>query len=317
MMNRIDPSWRKYQNLTLFKNVSIEALERHLEECDEIMLKKNQILLEPDKKNHNLYLILKGELAVHLEPLPSDPILTLNIGDCVGELSILSQVAVSAFVTAKMSCFLLRIEQETLWSMVNSSHALARNLLHILAQKVIEDNSRLIEQRKSQLEFERYASLDALTGLYNRRWLNKTLPRHIERAKNSLKPLSLLMIDVDFFKKLNDRYGHLAGDAALMHLADAFNRFLRPFDQICRFGGEEFIAILNNITGKEAYNIAERVRSDIETMEIEYENKILNMTVSIGITSLEAGQYMDGLLKKADSALYKAKEQGRNCSVVG
>jgi diguanylate cyclase (GGDEF)-like protein len=125
------------------------------------------------------------------------------------------------------------------------------------------------------------------------------------------------MIDVDFFKRLNDRYGHLAGDAALMHLADAFNRYLRPFDQICRFGGEEFIAILNNIGINKAYNIAERVRKDIEEMEIEYENKVLQITVSIGITSLEAGQYMDGLLKRADNALYKAKDQGRNCSVVG
>ena len=316
MINRINPIWDKYQDMSIFNNVSMEALERQLENCNELTLSRGKILLEPTNKNKNLFVILSGSLAVHLESLESEPLLVLTKGDCVGELSILSQVEVSAFVVVEEPCRLLQIDHETLWSMINSSHALARNLLFILSRRIRNDNSRLVGYMKSQAHFKRYATLDALTGLYNRYWLNNALPRQIERAKKNLEPLSLLMIDVDFFKKFNDQYGHLAGDTALTTLSQAFNQHLRPADHAARFGGEEFIVILMGINSDEASCVAERLRKHIEKMPIEYEDQILNITISVGISGLAAGQNMNDLLKLTDQALYKAKDRGRNRCVL-
>lgn len=164
---------------------------------------------------------------------------------------------------------------------------------------------------------------DTLTSLYNRRYVNQRLEEEVSRAQREHHPFSVLYIDIDHFKQINDKYGHLNGDSVLRYVSSHLKHGLRLSDVLGRFGGEEFIAILPNTTETVAFAIAERLRELISNQDIDIASKEgnLHVTVSIGMTSLlpdhesSIDQSIQTLLSQADTALYHAKGQGRN-SVV-
>jgi len=158
------------------------------------------------------------------------------------------------------------------------------------------------------------AERDSLTQLYNRRKLNECLDKEIERCKRDGMPMSLLFIDIDFFKKINDTYGHDVGDLALRKIASALAKNLRDVDVLGRYGGEEFAILLPETTETRAVQVAERIRQYIADLEIE---PIGTCTISIGVASLQLSDSADRLLKRADKALYLAKRKGRNRSELG
>ncbi len=163
------------------------------------------------------------------------------------------------------------------------------------------------------------ANTDVLTGLSNRRHFYELAEMELARAQRYSTPLSVLMMDIDFFKMVNDTYGHKAGDLVLQKLAIVCKAVLREIDVIGRTGGEEFAVLLPNTAGPEALEVAERMRHELETSEVKLDNQniTLKFTVSIGVSS-ESNPEMtvDGLLLDADSALYKAKHAGRNIIVA-
>ena len=127
-----------------------------------------------------------------------------------------------------------------------------------------------------------------------------------------------MMIDIDHFKKINDQYGHQAGDQALVKVARAIHEALRTDDVLCRYGGEEFCVLLPNTNLNYAHQVGERIRNKIEKLEIRYEKHCIRLTASIGIADLANSPKLSvmGLLGHADQALYTAKHQGRNCCVI-
>ena len=163
----------------------------------------------------------------------------------------------------------------------------------------------------------RLASIDALTGTLNRRAFIQRAEDELLRSKRYLKPISLLAIDVDHFKQINDRYGHSGGDAALVALANTLQQQLRSSDAIGRWGGEEFLIILAETNTKEAKIVAERYRQLLSDLMITYGTEAIKFTVSIGISSFENNiDSKDMLIEQADKALYEAKRNGRNQVVV-
>lgn len=163
------------------------------------------------------------------------------------------------------------------------------------------------------------ALVDALTQLSNRRAFDIELPRQLKTARSKLRPLSLMVIDIDYFKLVNDRYGHLVGDDVLKQLAKRLLNNMRFYDTPFRYGGEEFVAILSNTGVEEAEAIAERLRQSIE--EVPFKLKlitdgvtVLDITVSIGLTQLEETDDESGssFLHRADQNLLQAKAKGRN-----
>lgn len=156
------------------------------------------------------------------------------------------------------------------------------------------------------------ASKDPMTGLNNRRSMDERIAHESQMALRYDNPLSMLVLDIDHFKKINDNYGHKAGDCLIKALADILLQTARTTDHTFRFGGEEFVMLLPNTSAEGAELVAERVRQTIEDTECFCEEQMMKMTVSIGISTLTENDKNDDLFTRADGALYQAKQGGRN-----
>jgi len=173
---------------------------------------------------------------------------------------------------------------------------------------------RQIQQgRANQEELERLANIDSLTGLLNRGAILRKLSEQMKHAKRYRNELSLSLLDIDHFKKVNDQYGHLIGDDVLEQVAILMWQNIRDADIIGRYGGEEFIIILPRTDLSSALNVAERVRKMIEASKMkDPEGNMFGITVSQGISIYKLGEDEHSLISRADNALYKAKGNGRN-----
>ena len=157
------------------------------------------------------------------------------------------------------------------------------------------------------------ATRDPLTSLFNRRYFEDEVSKQILKAKTDGTPFSVLMIDADKFKNVNDTYGHKVGDKVLIELASTSERALRDKDIVARYGGEEFVVFLPGISAEQARGVADRLRESIASVVVySDENRPVSFTVSIGVSSFEISDNIDTLIKTADEALYRAKQNGRN-----
>lgn len=158
------------------------------------------------------------------------------------------------------------------------------------------------------------ATRDPLTGIYNKRYFTDALFVDFSFSQRHRAPLSLLLLDIDFFKKINDTYGHLAGDAVLRHVAHLIQRALRAEDVFARYGGEEFAVILRQTDAERAFLIAERLRRAVAHTSCVYEGSEIGASISVGICTLQDKNCdtPKTLIDKADALLYRAKRNGRN-----
>jgi two-component system cell cycle response regulator len=168
-------------------------------------------------------------------------------------------------------------------------------------------------KRTNELLLE-LSNTDHLTGLFNRRYLMDALDKEVQRSLRKGGNLSLMILDIDHFKQVNDQYGHLQGDIVLQKVAVQLQKELRAYDTAARYGGEEFIAVLPDATLEEAVFVANRVRTSLQTTKFSGELSHLSLTVSIGVAmfSKQNCTTTDGFIKLADDALYRAKANGRN-----
>lgn len=171
----------------------------------------------------------------------------------------------------------------------------------------------ITSRKNREVLLKNQATRDPLTSLYNRRYFEEEVFKRIVDAKASNEPFSVLMIDADHFKRVNDTYGHKTGDKVLIELASTCERALRDVDIVARYGGEEFVVFLAGVNARKGKIVADRLRESIsEVVVYSDEGEEVRFTVSIGVSSYEISDNIDTLIKTADEALYKAKENGRN-----
>jgi diguanylate cyclase (GGDEF)-like protein len=212
-------------------------------------------------------------------------------------------------------------------------HSVSYSLSHEgehLGELVFRRNQRFSEQDQGNLESllssllfpmrnallyraaTQSALRDPLTGTGNRIAMEQTLQREIDMSRRHLQPLSVLMLDIDHFKRVNDSHGHSAGDDVLKAVAASIKGQLRNVDMVFRYGGEEFLILLCNTGREAAAMVGERLRHAAQTAEYFADGKLIDLTVSLGCSTLLPGESADSLLRRADSALYVAKREGRN-----
>jgi diguanylate cyclase (GGDEF)-like protein len=170
-----------------------------------------------------------------------------------------------------------------------------------------------IEALENLHALSNHANRDFLTGLYNRRYFFENIPAYTEKASQNEQPLALAIIDIDYFKKINDTYGHDVGDKVIVTLADILRSNINYKDILARFGGEEFCLVLENTNMNTALTILEQLRNEVEKLEIPLaNNKTIKITISIGLTLYNDEDGLEESINQADMMLYKAKQNGRN-----
>lgn len=231
-------------------------------------------------------------------------------------------LAVVAVVSVGLAIVLREIADQRVTLRQNERALQAHNLL--LEDTVqsrtqaLHDANQALEKANAQLAVA--AATDELTGIANRRHLHQEAEKALHRLRQSGGTAALIMIDLDLFKKINDSYGHEAGDLVLREIQQPIRGALRANDLVGRMGGEEFLIFLPGVNLATAARIAERIRLAIESLEISYRGHSIHVTASLGLAQLEDHGDLDALIREADDALYRAKQNGRNrveCSAAG
>ncbi len=224
----------------------------------------------------------------------------------------------------KMGIFPLIVDLKTYGAIVAYNHFDKINDKELEYLKEIKSQAQItLTSAKSYVEILKNATMDALTGYNNRNQFEKRLKETTSTAKRQNQPLCCIMSDIDYFKKVNDTYGHAVGDCVLKNVAKTIKKELREYDIPSRYGGEEFVFLLPQTNIEEAKIVAQRLRSAVESKKINIEEynikdtKEISVTISIGVSEFDKNEKdYEMLYKKADSALYEAKESGRNRVVV-
>lgn len=179
--------------------------------------------------------------------------------------------------------------------------------------ELVVSRKTLVAMQAELTETRQLLNEDALTGTLNRRGLDQNLSREVARARRSGDNLTVAMVDLDHFKRINDTYGHAAGDQMLAHFAALIKSVIRQTDMAVRYGGEEFVLLLPDTDGRGAQFVLGRLRQVFSRGPLSYEGQTLSATFSAGVATLRADENGHTLLRRADEALYQAKNSGRDC----
>lgn len=283
MIYRVEESFGQIAPYMYADGEQVMVLSQHFERIEESFLKK----------------IIQFRQPI----LITDPEQIMRV-DRLADHQIQSLVLVPMVYQSQIQGFLFLASKER-----KSYHSINLNILQPVAERLMISMANCILYEK----MKELSLKDYLTQCPNRRALDLQLDYEYRRAKRYQEPFSILVLDIDHFKKLNDLYGHLAGDKTLQELADLMRAEVRDIDMVSRFGGEEFVILLPETNEEQATVVAERIRKRVAENIFLQEKEKVKMTVSVGVASYIEG--MDGiqeLLKGADFKLYSAKESGRN-----
>lgn len=297
--NLIDGACRIAPAMAAFfmaKSGEFELLnQKGLQPPDKKTYSLKNTLLDMVVKNHELYNL--SDVRNYRSPVM--PFKTNSIG---------SVILLPLLYEKELMGILALFSEET-----NAFSPLQIDLLKVLGNQA----SISMVNARFHAEIERLAMTDGLTGLFNHRHFQERLSQEFNRLDRFSEPISLLLIDIDYFKKVNDTYGHPVGDAVLKGVADKIRNTVRTIDIPARYGGEEFAVILLNTDAKGAMNMAERLRKTVMNTEFSSEQKTFHVTISIGISTYAEGikEGREEFIERADKSLYHAKRNGRNRSV--
>ncbi|HXK37175.1 MAG TPA: diguanylate cyclase, partial [Candidatus Paceibacterota bacterium] len=225
----------------------------------------------------------------------------------------------SATCYCKEKSVLLSLHEKDFYRMIENDPDIATKIMYrmmnITTQRLRDTGEFLSDMVHWGEAARRRAITDELTGAYNRRFLDDAIASQFELAKNSGRPLSIIMVDLDYFRDINTAYGNDAGDRCIIEVVRVFNRCLRESDLLARFGGDEFTVLMPETLSETARAVAERVRREVESLDIlvSFGGAIRNFTLSFGVAAFpEHADDLKTLKETADQAMYRAKECGRN-----
>ncbi len=308
-------------NVTIFSTLDEEELLTLLEALYFKDYSEGEIIFREGDEGRELYIVEKGRIAITIR-LPGggerelDEVLT---GDFFGEMSIFENAPRSATCYAKSDTSMMIIHQDAFGRLIDLSPEIAvkimYNMLDITLKRLQNTNIFVSDIVHWGVEARKRAIMDELTGIYNRRYLDEVLKEEFKSAVDNKAYLSLLMVDLDHFRQLNENHGHAIGDFILKSVIDVFKRNLRMGDVLARYGGDELAVILPRTDQSDAQKLAIRICEEVEHIQLPG-NEMRGgsrVTTSQGLATYpkDAGT-IETLKKAADQALYRAKAEGRN-----
>jgi diguanylate cyclase (GGDEF)-like protein len=271
-------------------------------------LNRNQAITVPSMRERTLLLHVIAT---------QNQIRGMFIGQIPGDRTTVDLPSLNALTTVLLTTA-YAIESRTLHTMLQEhmrglDQKVRERTAELLAARVVAETTSL-ELKQSNERLRKLSDTDSLTGLYNRRFLMENLERELLLAQRKMTGLSLVIMDIDHFKSINDTYGHLNGDLVLVGVAEVIQSELRSNDIVARYGGEEFVLALPGTPYDMAVTVAERLREAVQAMSFTPPMDDLSVTVSLGVASFPFHRVdgIDDLLRDADDALYLAKQKGRN-----
>jgi len=315
---------------SLLDGVPSAVVQKWLTHAPVRSLTRGEALITLGSAHETLFLLLSGELSVWLHAdataltadegdgvlpaaLTHKEVARIQPGESVGEQSLIDRQMPNAWAIAEQASEVLAVPADLVWESMQEEPKIALNLLRVLSARVRKANAGLSEAMQHQQRLAQDAETDALTGLPNRRWMDRTYRRTLRRHQTAARSASLLMIDIDHFKHVNDAHGHPVGDLVLCHAARCIEIALRPGDLCARYGGEEFCVLLPEVDAEMAHRIAQRICTNVSMTPFRLNTgDPLAMSVSVGVASWNQQSPLETLLEAADAALYQAKRQGRN-----
>ena len=293
------------------------------------MFEKGTIIFnDGDPSDYKMYVLLDGHVGVYKNHGMTGEICiaTLSKGDFFGEMSLFLNKARTATIVVAEDVTLLVLDRINIFEFLKNQQDTAFSLIQTLCWRLDSTNASAADNRASyeqdltalvleNSKMETIVNTDSLTGAYNRRYFREVSRLLIDTATRIGKHSYIVMFDLDFFKKINDTYGHDAGDYVLITFAKMVNEIIRSDDIFARYGGEEFIMLVS-CTGKEdAMMLVERIRQSVCHAPFEFGDSKIAVSTSVGGAVVSAGSDLDMAISFADIALYKAKHEGRNRTV--
>ncbi|MCB1177507.1 MAG: GGDEF domain-containing protein [Leptospiraceae bacterium] len=332
----------------LFENVSNDELKL-LEDSQfsKFIFESGQLIIEEGSPSREIFLIVSGLVKVVQNSSEGESIELIRRGanDFIGEMGVIENSTRSTSIISVKKVETIIIDKDNFFLitglipqvMINVSKTIARRLREsdhrnndelLQYQNLLELNRDLIIQKKElekvnnelvlkNEELYTLATVDTLTEIYNRKYIMDLFKKELDKSYRYSYDLSLILIDIDYFKKLNDKYGHQAGDLILKDFGKLIEGSIRKTDALGRYGGEEFILVLPHTNKDDAEAIANKVRKAISDYKFTLDNEVINVTASFGVSdNSQINISLDKMISRADKALYKAKMKGRNQVVV-
>ncbi len=288
-----------------FRQVNLVGLESLVGDCPTLKLREGATLIEPGQPNPMIYLVLVGRLHVYEGEATGDPIAVIQQGECVGLMSLIDQQPCHVRIVAKQACHLLAIDEERFHALVNSSNAIARNVLSMVMQYLRGKNSAAPERGRLQRRMEQNSNIDPVTGLYNQRWLDGVLDRQIMRAATDRKPLTVLAVAVEGFANFKKEFGDELADHAIAVVGQAIAGNIRPTDLVARHNEDHFMVVLPETETLGARVVAMRIREAVAQTDIEIPGacRLPPLTVATGHVQMTAFVAARKLVTDAIAAL--------------
>jgi diguanylate cyclase (GGDEF)-like protein len=312
-------------HVDIFSMLSESEMEDVLDSLHAIEFDEGETIFTEGDTGNTLFIVVYGKISISIRLTDGREreIAEFAAGDFFGEMSIFENAPRSATCRTKGESALLYLQKEDFMKLIQDHPYIAikimYRMLNITSQRLRDTGEFLSDMVMWGEKAAKRAVTDELTGMYNRRFLDDALEDYIRSSGSRAKPLSLIMIDLDNFREINELYSTKTGDQVILAVVEVFRKHLRAKDLIARYGGDEFTIILPNTDAEEAREIGENIRVEVAELDIlrNLNGPIKQVTISQGISNFpENAEAFNTLLEMADQALYSAKKEGRNRVVV-
>lgn len=309
------------QKVDVFSLLTSEEIDKIVDYLKYIEIGKGEKLFKEGDEGNELYIVKSGRvvISIRLADGKEREIAEFKSGDFFGEMSIFESAPRSATCCIKEKSCLLTMQEGGFFQLIKHFPDIAikimYRMLNITTQRLRNTGEFLTDMVLWGEKARKRSITDELTGVYNRRFLDNALEDCVGASRNTGKPVSLIMVDLDWFREINELYSHETGDQIILGVVEVFKKYLRESDIIARYGGDEFTVILPETGIDEARIIADKICDEVGKLNIleSLEGPINNVTTSQGIAAFpETAKDLKTLREKADRALYRAKEEGRN-----